>query len=70
MKKKIFALAAAMLPFMTNVAYALERVPHDPSETGPTWLANFAAFCGTVLAIFSIVAIYMMVSGKAGKYTE
>ncbi|MBI5137787.1 MAG: hypothetical protein HZA24_10715 [Nitrospirae bacterium] len=69
-KSKIIALAGTLVLGLNNVAFALDRVAHDPAHTGPGWLASFAAVCGTVLAFFSIVAIYMMVSGKAGKYSE
>ncbi len=70
MTKKIFVLAAAALPMMTNVAFAMEKAHADPAHHGPAWLATFAAVCGTILAVFSVIAIYMMVSGKAGKYSE
>jgi len=55
---------------VSQVALALEEVPKNPDHSGPAWLATFAAVCGALLAIFSVIMIYMMVSGKAGKYTE
>lgn len=71
-KTKITALATmAMVTLSTSpVAWALEEVPKNPEHSGPAWLATFAAVCGFILACFSVVSIYMMVSGKAGKYTE
>jgi hypothetical protein len=69
-KSKIVAMATTAMVSMSSVAFAMEKVHGDPAHHGPGWLATFAAVCGTILAIFSVVAIYMMVSGKAGKYTE
>lgn len=69
-KSKIIALAGTVLLGMNSVAFAMDKAPHDPAHSGPGWLASFASVCGTVLAFFSIIAIYMMVSGKAGKYSE
>jgi hypothetical protein len=69
-KSKITALATTAMLAVSQVAFALEEVPKNPEHSGPAWLATFAAVCGFILAVFSVVCIYMMVSGKAGKYTE
>jgi hypothetical protein len=69
-KSKIAAVATAAMLGVSHAAWALEEVPKDPSASGPAWLATFAAVCGFILACFSVVCIYMMVSGKAGKYTR
>jgi len=63
-------MATTAMVSMSSVAFAMEKVHANPAHHGPAWLASFAAICGTILAIFSVVSIYMMVSGKAGKYTE
>jgi len=68
-KSKIVAMATTAMVSMSSVAFAMEKVHHADHE-GPGWLASLAAISGTVLAIFSVIALYMMVSGKAGKYTE
>ena len=68
-KSKIAALATTAMLTVSQVAWALEEVPKNPEHSGPAWLATFAAVCGFILACFSVVCIYMMVSGKAGKYT-
>ncbi|MFQ5508067.1 MAG: hypothetical protein ACE5FN_01885 [Leptospirillia bacterium] len=70
MKGKIAALTAISLVSMGDIAFALEKAHGNPAHHGPGWLSTFAAVCGFILAWFSVVAIYMMVSGKAGKYTE
>jgi hypothetical protein len=67
-KSKMMALVTTALVTVSNVAFALEEVPKNPAHSGPAWLATFAAVCGFILACFSVVCIYMMVSGKAGKY--
>lgn len=69
-KSKIVSMATMAMLGVSQVALALEEVPKNPAHSGPAWLATFAAICGTVLAIFSVICIYMMVSGKAGKYSE
>ena len=69
-KSKLVLLATTVMLGVSRVALALEEVPKNPAHSGPAWLATFAALCGTILAIFSVVCIYMMVSGKAGKYSE
>ena len=69
-KSKIVAMATTAMLSVSQVALALEEVPKNPEHSGPAWLATFASICGTILAIFSVIAIYMMVSGKAGKYSE
>lgn len=69
-KSKIAAVVTPALVGLSNVAFALEKAEGDPTHHGPAWLATFAAVCGFILACFSVVAIYMMVSGKAGKYSE
>jgi hypothetical protein len=69
-KSKVVAWATMAMLGVSQAALALEEVPKNPEHSGPAWLATFAAVCGTVLAIFSVVCIYMMVSGKAGKYSE
>jgi hypothetical protein len=69
-KTKVAVLATTLMLGVTRVALALEEVPKNPAHSGPAWLATFAAVCGFILACFSVVCIYMMVSGKAGKYTE
>jgi hypothetical protein len=69
-KSKIVAMATMAMLSVSQVALALEEVPKNPAHSGPAWLATFAAICGTVLAAFSVICIYMMVSGKAGKYTQ
>jgi len=68
-KSKIVSMATVAMLGVSRVALALEEVPKNPAHSGPAWLATFAAICGTILAVFSVVCIYMMVSGKAGKYT-
>jgi len=67
-KSKIVAFVTTALVGVADVAFALEKVHGDPSHHGPGWLATFAAVCGFILAWTSVVMIYMMVSGKAGKY--
>jgi hypothetical protein len=67
-KSKIVAFVTTALVGVSQAAYALEKVHADPAHHGPGWLATFAAVCGFILACFSVVCIYMMVSGKAGKY--
>jgi hypothetical protein len=69
-KSKIVMMATTAMLGVSRVALALEEVPKDPTHSGPAWLATFAAVCGAILAAFSVVCIYMMVSGKAGKYTQ
>ena len=69
-KSKLVAWATTAMLSVSQVALALEEVPKNPAHSGPAWLATFAAICGTILAIFSVLCIYMMVSGKAGKYSE
>jgi RsiW-degrading membrane proteinase PrsW (M82 family) len=69
-KSKIVMVATMAMLGMSQAALAMEEVPKNPAHSGPAWLATFAAICGTVLAIFSVLCIYMMVSGKAGKYSE
>lgn len=69
-KSKIAAVTTAVLVGMGDVAFALEKAHGNPAHHGPGWLSTFAAVCGFILACFSVVSIYMMVSGKAGKYTE
>ncbi len=67
---KIGALTSMLVIGASNVAMAMEKVHHNPAHSGPAWLASFAAICGTILAIASITLIWMMVSGKAGKFSE
>jgi RsiW-degrading membrane proteinase PrsW (M82 family) len=69
-KSKIVTMATMAILSVSQVALALEEVPKNPEHSGPAWLAVFAAFCGFILAWSSVVMIYMMVSGKAGKYSE
>jgi|GEM_PF-1676483 hypothetical protein len=69
-KWKVAAIATAAMLGVSRFAWALEEVPKNPAHSGPAWLATFAAVCGFILACFSVLCIYMMVSGKAGKYSE
>lgn len=69
-KSKIAAMLTPALVAVSDVAFALEKAHADPAHHGPAWLATFAAVAGFVLACFSVICIYMMVSGKAGKYQQ
>ncbi len=68
-----FKISAALIPAVlvfTEVAFALDKAHGNPAHHGPGWLSGLAALSGFILAWASVFLIYMMVSGKAGKYTE
>ncbi len=69
-KTRIAAMATTAVLGLSEVAFALEKAHGNPAHHGPGWLSGLAAVSGFVLAWASVVLIYMMVSGKAGKYTE
>lgn len=69
-KTRIAAIATAAVLGLGEAAFALEKAHGNPAHHGPGWLAGLAAISGFILACFSVICIYMMVSGKAGKYTE
>jgi len=69
-KKKISVALATVLLAVSGPAFALEKVHADPAHHGPGWLSTFAAVAGFILACASVYLIYMMVSGKAGKFSE
>ncbi|MDH4229063.1 MAG: hypothetical protein OEW11_04845 [Nitrospirota bacterium] len=62
------AVMTVVMVHAGDIAFAMQKPEADPAHHGPGWLSGLASLSGFILAWASVVLIYMMVSGKAGKY--